>query len=359
MAEQHRLEPLLAWRASDESWEIPLEIAAVWQSSQRRATLQSLTRQAGLRVALGGLSSAGIAAVALKGPRLAWRHYPSPALRPMRDLDLLVQPGDALRAWTVLEDLGFRSGAGALQVARASLTDDHQLPAQESAALGVAIELHHRLTDPPGRHGYPIPQLDAAGMIDRAETISCGGVAVPCPSANDLAAHLIVHALYGHRLDCGPLVLADLHFLSEDVSLDWDRLWAEAQAQGWTRGAELLLTLTAKWFGPLPIAVAAPPDEVLAAAEDALLPSPDARTHASAVADLGATESARTFLHMVRRRLVPDPEVVASEGGGLPRWAFYPLWAARRSASFARTLGNPRIRREARSAAQVVRWTQD
>jgi hypothetical protein len=181
---------------------------------------------------------------------------------------------------------------------------------------------------------------------------------VRCPAPQDLAAHLIVHALYGHRLDCGPLVLADLHFLGATTAIDWQRLRAEAEAQGWLRGADLLLALTARWFGRLPIDLAPPPHQVLAAAEDALLPDPAARGHAEAAADFAAARSPSAIARAIARRLAPDPDVIAREAHGWPAWAFWPIWAGRRLARLGLRLADHRASSEARSAAQVMRWLQ-
>ena len=354
MAAAHRLEPLLARHVEREGWSVPDITAGAWQAARRRAALAALAQQAALRLALERLAAAGIDAVALKGVALAWRHYPEPALRPMRDLDLLVSEARAREAAAILAEAGFvPDPAGPV-----SLADEHQLPAQHHPDLGVTIEVHHRLGDPPHRRGYRVPQLSPDAMLARAEPVDCGGVAVRCPPPQDLAAHLIVHALYGHRLDCGPLVLADLHFLGEGGAVDWARLRADARAQGWLRGADLLLALTARCFGSMPVVFSEPPAGVLAAAEDALLPDPAARGHTEAAADFAAARSPAAFARALRRRLTPDPHVVEDEGGGRPAWAFWPIWALRRLVRLGYRLSSRRASSEALSAAQVMRWLQ-
>ena len=90
LASQHRLEPLLAWNFERQRWPVPDFIAQAWRSARRDALYRALAQQAALRLVLDRLAKAGIAAVALKGVALAWRHYPEAALRPMRDIDLLV-----------------------------------------------------------------------------------------------------------------------------------------------------------------------------------------------------------------------------------------------------------------------------
>jgi len=360
MAAAHRLESLLAWRADPDGWAVPEAVASDWDKARRAAALHSLGFQAALRLAGERLDAAGIDWVALKGVALAWRDYPAPELRPMRDIDILVARDEVLRAAEVLAAAGFvmprtDDMADAAAVAEALRQDKH-LPPLEHAALGVTLELHHALSDPPERHGYHSPQLDPAAMLAGRQTAQIGGAAVPCPASEDLLAHLMVHALYGHRLDCGPLVLADIHFLLGAREIDWAGFVARAQAQGWARGAALLLALTVRHFGPQPYSLPVPPETIIAAAEGALLANPATRDHAETLADLTAARSPAALAKAVRRRLRPDRQVVASEGAGGSGWMFWPVWAVRRVGRLIARFGNRRAMTEARGAATVIRW---
>ncbi len=362
MAAAHRLEPLLAWRADTADWTIPEAVASEWDKARRAAALHGLGFQAALRLAGERLDAAGIAWVALKGVALAWRDYPAPELRPMRDIDILVARADVLRAAEALTAAGFvkpRSddAADAAAVAEALRQDKH-LPPLEHAALGVTLELHHALSDAPERHGYHSPQLDPDAMLAGRQAAQIGGAAVPCPASADLLAHLMVHALYGHRLDCGPLVLADIHFLLAARQIDWAAFVARAQAQGWERGAALLLALTERHFGPQPYQLPSPPGAIVAAAESALLADPATRDHAETLADLTASRSPTALAAALRRRLRPDSQIVASEGAGANGWAFWPIWAARRVGRLIARIANRRAMAEARGAATVIRWLQ-
>ena len=356
MAAVQRLEPLLSWQAERGHWAVPEKVAAAWHAARRAGALTALAQQSALRLALAKLGEVGIAAVALKGVALAWRHYPEAALRPMRDLDLLVPEARAIEASRVLVAAGFVAEADDPATLRQALRDDHQLPAQFHPGLGVTIELHHRLCDPPGRRGYRVPQIDPAGVLARAVTVDCGGTMVPCPAQQDLAAHLIIHALYGHRLDCGPLVLADIHFLAAGQAVDWSALREEAVRDRWARGLDLVLALVERSFGTLPFALDhSPPLAILAAAEAALLLDPSARGQAEALSDFSAAQSAPALARAVLRRLIPDPQVVAQEGGGRALWQFWPVWVLRRLARSFRHRGHTS---EARAAAEVMRWVQ-
>jgi hypothetical protein len=360
MAAAHRLEPMLAWRLDREgaAWPVPPDLSSRWRGAQRAAMLAALSQQAALRLCSEQFAAAGIPFVALKGARLAWRDYPQPALRPMRDLDLLVPEDKVLEAAALLAPAGFAmTGASATGIAEALRQDKH-LPPLWHEPLSVAIELHHRLTDLPERRGYAMPQLDPVAVIARSVPIELAGALVRCPAPEDLLAHLMVHALYGHRLDCGPLVLADIHFLLASGEIDWPAFVASTRRGGWERGAALLLALTTRYFGPQGVVLPEPPPEILTAAEDALLADPASRDHAETLSDLFASRSPAALGAALRRRLTPDEQVVASEGGRQPRWAFWPGWAARRLLRLAARLIDRRAMGEARGAARVIRWLQ-
>ena len=46
----------------------------------------------------------------VKGPDIALLHYPDPLLRPMTDVDLMINPADAARVQRIMFQLGYRHG---------------------------------------------------------------------------------------------------------------------------------------------------------------------------------------------------------------------------------------------------------
>jgi hypothetical protein len=359
MAAQHRLRPLLLSQArAAGNWPLPPEVLSRWEGANRDSALSSLRHKAALGDLAQFLGDAGLEFLALKGARLAWRDYPAPGLRPLRDIDLLVPESDVERAFAVLEAAGLVMNGGDEAAQAEALEHDKHLPPLWHARREVTVELHHRLTDPPARHGYHMPQIDPAAVIARAEPGE-GGILFPAP--DDMLAHLIIHALYNHRLDCGPLVLADLHFLIRTGGIDWARFWQGAAAQQWTRGAVLLLNLTERHFGPhgapLPAGETAPPAEVIAAAEEALLQDFDTRDHAEAVADILAARSAGALFATLAGRFRPSRQARAQEeaAGASGSWLG---WLGRRLGRLWGRLGNARANREAAKAAAMLRWIQ-
>jgi len=88
---------------------------ATWPEALRQAchddalagAMYELAHRAELLRVLSALAAAGIEPLILKGTALAYSHYPSPALRPRSDTDLLVPAETAAEVARVLQDLGY------------------------------------------------------------------------------------------------------------------------------------------------------------------------------------------------------------------------------------------------------------
>lgn len=90
------------------------------------------------------LGEAGIRVLMLKGLALEHSVYGSGGLRQMSDADLLVSPGDVLRARDVIASLGYESRPMKSPLYRRILTDlGNHLP--EMHRGGISVDLHHRL----------------------------------------------------------------------------------------------------------------------------------------------------------------------------------------------------------------------
>jgi hypothetical protein len=122
----------------------------------------------------------GIRCLALKGAAVAERLYGSVALRPMGDVDLLVD--DWPRAVALLEERGFISKERA-DHARAFLEPDS----------GVTVELHRGVTSCAAL--FP---LDIDSLWRRS--VSGPGLVKRLPSSEDLLVHLSLHAAFQHGL---------------------------------------------------------------------------------------------------------------------------------------------------------------
>ncbi len=157
-------------------------LETTWQHHRRRT--DDLLDQLDDVVTL--LQGAGIEVVPLKGAALqVLGVFPDSACRAMTDLDLLVTPGDAARAASLLGTIGYRPIERDPGVTPAN---HHGTPLRDPARFG-SIELHVEPVDATWGAALPAAQVrDAAVDVEwRGHTI-----AVPCPS--DLVTHALVHS---------------------------------------------------------------------------------------------------------------------------------------------------------------------
>jgi hypothetical protein len=178
-AETHGIAPLLYTHLKAASSPAPTEVQRALRGLTLRHRLANRARMAELRLILERLGAAGISVCVLKGAALAHLVYPTPGLRPMRDVDLLVRPSEARWAQRILREMGF----SAPPAEGAQLPDKHMAAAQlDEAGFVLSVELHHNLfaatyplsmtlndlTGPPQAFdidGQPAYALDHADML--------------------------------------------------------------------------------------------------------------------------------------------------------------------------------------------------
>ncbi len=261
-AAEHRVKPLLHWRLTHErsGLPVPADVLSRLAAAYVQATLRAVRVQRELVLTVRRLRAARIPCVALKGAYLAFHAYPAPALRPHRDLDLLVPAADVRSAFDALLDAGFARTPTWSGDAATWATRFPHLPVLRSPG-GVPVELHHSLEMPGGRH---LGDWESGGLWDRLIEAPVAGEPVSYLSPADALLHVVVHALYQHRLENGPLTLTDIAVLTRTGSVDWELFWRLAEEGGLTRASRLLFTLTESCLGPLPVegAVALPQDAV-------------------------------------------------------------------------------------------------
>lgn len=258
MMEQHRLKPLLHWRLTHEHahLQVPQAVRDDLQAAFRQATLRALNLQGDLLKIHAVLAAAAVAHIVLKGPFLALHAYPHPALRPMRDLDVLVPRADVLRGYELLLAHGCRRSPRYPGDPLSFLERKKHLPPVLAPSGKILLELHARLVKPEEVGEAAADLLDEDGVWRRRIEIPGGASAIAFMSPTDLLLHLIVHAAYDHRFDNGPLVLSDLAYLLERHPIDWPLFWANAARGEWTKGCRLLLRM-ADMFHAVPEAVRA------------------------------------------------------------------------------------------------------
>ena len=353
LAALHRLQPLLhAQHGNDLA--IPEVIRQAWRSAHRSAALQAMNQHAALAECAALLEQAGHAPIALKGAWLAAHAYPAAALRPMRDHDLLVPLDGVREAFGVLLEAGYREAEPAEMTLDEVIRLDKHMPALISPR-GTVVELHHHLWERDGRLDHASPATDEAALRARA-TMGQDGIRFLHPQ--DTLAHLIVHAVYSHRLDCGPLLLPDIDFLVRAAPIDWPQFWEQARAGNWRGGARLVLDLVAHYrpsaqINFTPDRGAPAPTELLEVAPDLLLQELETRRSAGLAAAALKAGPAKLFERLRGRRSAageaPATRDMRHEGGALG-------WASSRAWRSFSELARRDVRRQSRQLAALSRW---
>lgn len=318
MVRQHRLGPLLHWRLAHEKADAPVpeDIRGALADSFRKAALRALVMQRELVLLVRLLGKAGIPCIALKGAYLAYTVYPHPALRPLRDLDVLVTPCNALSAYQALIDSGYSRIKQQQGDPLASISVRAHLPPLRSPSDQVYVELHVRLLNCDAVQSM---NVDESGLWERRIKRQVAGEPVSYLSPTDLLLHLILHAIYAHRLNNGPLTLSDLSYLIRGTEIDWPLFWRLTDKGGWTRGCLLLLKMAQNYFGDIPIDF---PDTALSKLEgvDALVASCSSLTlsdfkskhHMNLAAVLAGGPTLRNLLALLRTAFPPKANVASS-----------------------------------------------
>lgn len=353
MASQHRLKPLL-YAQLGTSPALPPELRADWQAEHRVAALRAMLTRQELIDCANLLEAAGLAPIALKGAWLTRHAYPDPALRPMRDIDLLVPRDGVLAGYAALLAAGYTElEPPEMPLAQVVRLDKHMPPLL--APRGTVVELHHRLWEPDGRLDHASPAQNEAALRSRA---ACDDDGLHYLAPHDTLAHLIVHAVYSHRLDCGPLLLPDIDFLVQAAPIDWAAFWTQASAEGWRSGARLVLDLVAQYrtgaaidFGP----DSGPPSppELFEAAPDLLLQDLDTRGSAGLAAAALKAGPAKLLQRLRGRRGAHgEGEVTRSmeHEGGMLGWAGSRAWRS------LTQLARADVRRQSRQLAALSQW---
>lgn len=237
-AGQHRLRPLLHSRAAQGAWAVPPDLALRWKASHLRSARRALDQKVALARIGKSFARGGVAAAVLKGGAFIWSGAIDPAMRPMRDLDLLVKPADADAATGLLAALGF-------VVDLQSRPSDKHLPAMTDGK--TVVELHLHIFDTHDDEGVRREQAFIERAWQRAVPGPVPGMQMFCPT--DTLLHVMLHSVLDHQFNNGPLLLVDMPALAPAGAIDWALLWQEAECLSVTRACQLALMLGQKLCG--------------------------------------------------------------------------------------------------------------
>jgi putative nucleotidyltransferase-like protein len=303
LAEVESLRPALA-HAVERLDGVPAEVRRRLALDLAAGAGRHLVMTRALAALLQHCAGEGLDVIVLKGPVLAERVYPQPALRPFSDLDLLVRADDRFRADAVLRAHGLRRVA-----------DDHSWEFDltwDGATLyeapsGVRVDLHWALLTEPRFAWSP----DESGVWERSVPIMVMETMGRGLGREDhllyLAAHLAVHhALSGllHVWDVALLLERELH------ALDWEIVVARAASWRVSHALYFVLRAARRTFAaPVPASAlsALRPGGARAALLAALVARED-REHLARLERLVAlllVDRGRDLYHPLRRALLP------------------------------------------------------
>ena len=218
-AEAQGLGPLLYWQLKAAAIPVPTAVRRELQALYLRHRHANGVRIQVLVDILQAFQAAAMQVRVLKGAALAPLIYPEPALRPMRDLDLLVRSADLSRAQTILSELGFNIPR---PFSAGRPVEKHlEAAARQVDGLQVSVELHHNLFSTFERVSLTMEQLTGEPV-----PVSLPGFVGQALSGEDMVWHLAQHIAY-HASIWEPIRLiwvADLVGLAERLvgQIDWD-----------------------------------------------------------------------------------------------------------------------------------------
>ncbi|TAK13944.1 MAG: hypothetical protein EPO38_05115 [Rhizorhabdus sp.] len=366
LTRQHRLEAWAGrWLADKTGVEVPHAIAQRWTRAYRQSAMRVLAMRAMLHRLSLILGSEKIEHAALKGAYLTWHCWPEPALRPSRDIDILVARTDARRAFDVCKRAGLSEVAEYHVPFESALAKGKHLPLLRDDASGIYVEIHIRLATP----GEIITEDRIADFtsaaLSRAQAHPLGDTAMRYLDPTDTLLHLIIHGAYDHLFDNGPLQFGDLRFLLNSHNVDWHRFWRDADLLGCRRACDLVFAILRRLSPALvaghPLAGGGTvPDHVVDAALINSLPDLDRRSEVRLRSTWRELDWAgRVHLSAVRSRdAMRRFQRMVQRSGRSALWLFG-QWGVRRVLAVASWRSTPEFAAESDNYDLLRRWLSD
>jgi hypothetical protein len=193
LAEREKLLPVL-WKAIEPyAQEIPAEFVAAVRRQASVTEFRMLMTETVLRRIVGQLAAQGTRVMLLKGAALATTIYGSFAERPMGDIDILIAPSDAQRAWQRMREVGWT-----LELSGGAEFHDshHHLPGLlDPGGLSVVLEIHRAMLPKTGPF-----TLDETELWRDARPVRLGASEAWVLSDQHQLLHLCVHFAWSHTL---------------------------------------------------------------------------------------------------------------------------------------------------------------
>lgn len=217
LAEREKLLPVLWNRLHGHTAAVPPEIAERIHAQAAVTEFRMAMTETVLQDVLRRLAAENIHVMLLKGAALALTVYPSFAARPMGDVDILVHPEEAQRAWQCLVDAGWTPE---LSGGEKFYEGHHHLVAlKDPKGLQLVLEVHRAMLPVAGPF-----QLDESEVWGEAHTVPAGQSTPWVPASHHLLLHLCVHFGWSDMLLSGlGRTVRDVTALLEPEAFDWPR----------------------------------------------------------------------------------------------------------------------------------------
>lgn len=224
-------------------------VAEQLKQSYHVTALRNLLLLRELGVCLRELTAAAVPVIVLKGAALIETVYGNVALRPMGDVDLLVQRRDLPTTRHTLEALGYE--ARRVETHPGVLTEyENEVAFCKPGKLDTWVDVHWGLFDSP----YYQDRIAMDWFWETARPASIAGVPALVLGREALLIHLCGH-LALHHMNTGLLWWYDVAEVLEGyrAELDWPALLARTQEYGLLPPVRTVLSRAAdEWGAPIP-----------------------------------------------------------------------------------------------------------
>ncbi len=170
---------------------------------------------------LSALHRENIPVIPLKGAYLAEHVYGNIAVRPMRDVDLLVKQEDLWGVEKILTEMSY------VRIFPGKGEDASRHVEYQQAQLGIRVEIHWDLV--PEATGV---RVDIQNLWNRTKPATVAGVGVAAMSPEDLLLHLCIHAS-DHVFEMGLRLVCDISETLRHYQREIDWVCIQQRAQLW------------------------------------------------------------------------------------------------------------------------------
>lgn len=177
--------------------------------------------------------------VLLKGISMCEQYYPEPHLRPMRDIDFLVEEDAVADVESVLSTLGYRQLSDRPP---AYYEGHHHSSPFVHPDTGIWVEVHHALFGARSLFGSE-DAFTAPNLTTQLRSSKFSGRLVRRLSDELQIAYVACHWAHGLRAVGGMVALADItYLLAKAPAVDWERILQWVDASVVARPLAVLLT---------------------------------------------------------------------------------------------------------------------